>query len=264
MDRLALVINLKHLPEKWNVARDRLWEAGFRNIERLDAVYGKNVKDLKKEGFSASTRLLIQRPDIASGGRDVHTLGAAGCSLSHVKCWRRIVDENLPGAFIFEDDVLPLPGSQENIERWLSQGKDNSTMYWFGYSDRVDGNYGRSQGYYIPKIVAQAFLDAYFPIHLPIDLFFSDMMREKDVPIEVPPSPVMSQIVIEGASTTTPPGDACWKCSIPDTYEGFQGEYTQRAKHDLRPILLILLLMLILMILFSWRRVLGLWRSSRS
>jgi Glycosyltransferase family 25 (LPS biosynthesis protein) len=37
------------------------------------------------------------------------TLGHKGCSLSHFLLWKRIVDEQIPFATIFEDDVIPHP-----------------------------------------------------------------------------------------------------------------------------------------------------------
>lgn len=85
-----------------------LRQYGFTNVVRISAIDTRNtdninlVKDyIKPEAYNTLVN------NITTGKRRSHrelTKGAIGCYLSHLKTYRKIVDENIPYAIIFEDD----------------------------------------------------------------------------------------------------------------------------------------------------------------
>jgi len=68
-------------------------------FEFIRGVYGKTIKNQE----------LIEKFDYKNAeihlGRVV-SLNEVGCALSHQKVYKKIIDDNLDGAFIFEDDVF--------------------------------------------------------------------------------------------------------------------------------------------------------------
>ncbi|MFT4693934.1 MAG: glycosyl transferase family 25 [Francisella sp.] len=92
------VVNLKKDKDR----RDHICKHfAERNVEFefIDAVYGKNLtpNELKqKVDFDGCKKNL---------GRET-SLGEIGCSLSHKLIYDKIVEENLFGAFVFEDDAV--------------------------------------------------------------------------------------------------------------------------------------------------------------
>ena len=69
---------------------------------RLPAVDGASLSHSARRAAVARFHALLAR------GR-LYTPGQIGCTLSHQAAYRRMIDENLPAALIFEDDVLLTP-----------------------------------------------------------------------------------------------------------------------------------------------------------
>lgn len=93
------VINLKKNTARWNISKERIQDAGFRNIERFDAIDKNNLEANWK---------LLNNPVIASQKDPCFYKfpGKQGCFLSHILIWKDIIEKEIPVTTIFEDDVL--------------------------------------------------------------------------------------------------------------------------------------------------------------
>ncbi len=89
----TFIVNL----EKDTIKREKMLEQTKKfslNAETIPAVYGKNLskEDLKN--------LVYDYPNCSL------SLGEIGCALSHVNIYNKMIKEDIPIAFILEDDVI--------------------------------------------------------------------------------------------------------------------------------------------------------------
>lgn len=108
------VINLDRQPERLRRMESLFDGLGLR-FSRVDAVDGQKlpVEEIRR----------LQSAD--AGSRELRA-GETACFLSHRQCWQRIVDENLPCAAIFEDDLHlgSDAGALLSIEGWVPADAD--------------------------------------------------------------------------------------------------------------------------------------------
>lgn len=94
----VFLINLDRSTERLQRASEQIEAAGF-TFERVPAVDGATLTDEKiAKVFDAKAAAKRFHYDL--------TAGEVGCYLSHVKCWEKIIDDNLDYAVILEDDLL--------------------------------------------------------------------------------------------------------------------------------------------------------------
>ena len=86
----------------------RLHEAG---VEGVEWVVGVNGKTLSPEEVADAATPMCAR---------FCTPGIVGCALSHMKCWRLVVERGLSHALILEDDAKLEPGFREKLEQGLA------------------------------------------------------------------------------------------------------------------------------------------------
>jgi GR25 family glycosyltransferase involved in LPS biosynthesis len=60
--------------------------------------------------------------------------GALGCSASHRKIWKEVIDQNLDMAMILEDDVRFVDGAMEELDKALSELPDDFDILYVGSS----------------------------------------------------------------------------------------------------------------------------------
>lgn len=96
----TFVVNMDRCVERWEVSKKRIEDAGFCNVERFRATDAAH-DDLKaawaqhgSPKFDPSDKAFVTYP------------GTQGCMLSHLNIWKKMIDENIEVAVIFEDDVL--------------------------------------------------------------------------------------------------------------------------------------------------------------
>lgn len=88
------VINLKRRPDRLEQFFKRC-PYKQESVEVIYAFDGKNPEQEKEKERKLITRFPKDRQP-----------GAIGCSISHLRIWKRMVNENIPLAMIFEDDCL--------------------------------------------------------------------------------------------------------------------------------------------------------------
>jgi glycosyl transferase, family 25 len=96
----CFVISLAAVPERLAFAAEGFAAIGLE-FEAIEAVDGADLTTAERRRYS-------QLRSLFHVGHGL-TAGAFACSLSHLEFYRRMVDEQLPMAVIFEDDVQPLP-----------------------------------------------------------------------------------------------------------------------------------------------------------
>ena len=103
----AFLINLDRHPDRLASARARLARVGV-HAERVAAVDGAALSPAARRAAVSRFHALLAR------GR-LYTPGQIGCALSHHAVYRRMIDEDIPAALVFEDDVLPTPGFSASL-----------------------------------------------------------------------------------------------------------------------------------------------------
>ena len=103
----VLVISLTRREDKWQSIESRLRVAGFRNYERVDAVNGRNmtIDHVKRVVSDDALTHLGKHPQRIDELKDLRTLGAIACFLSHLSAWQIVVERGWERALILEDDV---------------------------------------------------------------------------------------------------------------------------------------------------------------
>lgn len=96
------IINLDRKPERYDVSLRRIKEAGFVNVSRHRAIdAGCQETDLKQEWARHGNPKLAKNKNFTT----LHK-GEQGCFLSHINVWIDVINNNIPYAIIFEDDIL--------------------------------------------------------------------------------------------------------------------------------------------------------------
>ena len=92
-------------------------------FEFLNAVDGRH-------GLAKRHESLIDRSGAAA--RQSYPLADTefGCALSHMKAYRRIVDEDIPYAMILEDDAIPQPDLPRFVERRFFEASDLTSLFY--------------------------------------------------------------------------------------------------------------------------------------
>ena len=136
------------------VSEDKMTLAGFvinldRDTDRYQAFLKKFQPNLIKiDRFSAVDGKVYRsgKPDdLSFFAQYFATNKAIGCFKSHLLIWQQIVDQNLPFAVIFEDDVFPVDPEQWEHQIQSVITKMNDSAPWdvilLGYHSQFMTNY---------------------------------------------------------------------------------------------------------------------------
>lgn len=104
------VLNLDRSVKRWETAKAVMDGAGLE-VQRFPAVDGRLLS--KEELLRESTKIATF----------FQPRGVIGCYLSHKKFWKMIVDNDLPAAIVFEDDVELVDGFKEKLQYNLERLK---------------------------------------------------------------------------------------------------------------------------------------------
>jgi len=98
----AFIINLERRPDRWQSVLPNIENAGFKNIQRYNAVDARHPEACQRvyQALGAPKR----HPTFNNDFNDYP--GTYGVFLSQVSLWKKIVDEAIPLACIFEDDAV--------------------------------------------------------------------------------------------------------------------------------------------------------------
>jgi glycosyl transferase, family 25 len=176
------VINLEQDIMKKEHIQNHFREHGVENYTFIKAIDGRKLSgDELLEVYDEKKALEVHGRPLARG--------EIGCTLSHLECYKKIISQNLPGAFIFEDDVVFSVDTtclMKKIQNNSAQLKTGVVL--LGYAKYVctyntlinlTNKYclkkihkaGFSHGYFITHKAAQEILNFFSPISFPIDIW---------------------------------------------------------------------------------------------
>jgi len=185
----VFVINLKSSSDRMENTHRQLEQAGIK-YRLVEAVDGRGLPD----------DYLINNPDFGIFKTGVYSRylrkEEIGCTLSHLKIFRQIIDDHVPAACILEDDNDYSPDFGAILEM-IEQNHSNWDLLYLGHrsvciteeatgqkneklhpSDYFIGEpfevpYG-SHGYIITNSAAGKLLENAYPIKAPIDVYLGN------------------------------------------------------------------------------------------
>ena len=179
----VFVLNLKKDTERREYITKHLKDRGIE-FELIEGVYGKDLSQQQLD-----TLVDIEAAKKIRGKK--MALNEIGCSLSHQKIYKRILEDNLDGAFIFEDDVY----TSKDIKKIMDITYDNRSKFtkkfWLVMSQsyininkrilKIDSQYSFHKGirvkctdaYYIDNVAARKLINLNSPVK-----YVADWLRE--------------------------------------------------------------------------------------
>jgi GR25 family glycosyltransferase involved in LPS biosynthesis len=180
------VINLKHRVDRLKKMDYMLKSIGgkFSEYERIEAVDGKLITEKEKNKLlSLKSRRLFNNP---ISFKDIKSLGAIGCYISHVEVWKLALNRGEKNIIILEDDIqLKLDINQ--IDEYIKTRPDDYDICYldwyglYGYDNTKEYNSHWNKNncdeisffsaYMISKNGIKKLLQNVFPIEQQIDCY---------------------------------------------------------------------------------------------
>uniref|UniRef100_A0A6C0KU45 Glycosyl transferase family 25 domain-containing protein n=1 Tax=viral metagenome TaxID=1070528 RepID=A0A6C0KU45_9ZZZZ len=107
--------------------------------------------------------------------------GAVGCYLSHANIWKKMLDEKIDSAIIFEDDVQFNSGFKDRFEKFMKNLPSDGDVFFLDVSvnfkplkyddmfDKILGQFWGLHAYIMTNKGAQKLLPFVYPIEIQID-----------------------------------------------------------------------------------------------
>ncbi len=166
----VFIINLELDSKKREYITGHFKERGI-SFELINAIDGRELS-------SDELNKLVDLKKAKEYNKNSMALGEIGCALSHCLIYKKIIDDNLDGAFIFEDDII-LPKNMKEIINSIYKQRDKipknsyisfnrSYIYFLRKVINITNDIGVYRthlshgtiGYYIDKQAAQTLLIA--------------------------------------------------------------------------------------------------------
>lgn len=168
----CFIINCEHDTERRDITDRRVREVGFTNIEFFKA----------SDGYILPQNVFTEESIFLDG------LGERGVALSHKRLWKKIVEEDIERAIIFEDDITFHPEFKQEGSRLWNQIPKDGMIYmghccmYLGNGDRREPKIGFVEGmplaihsYVITKKAAKWFLDHFGECRENIDIHMKNL-----------------------------------------------------------------------------------------
>ena len=109
-------INLDRRQDRWQEVLSQPIAKKIPNLQRFSAVEGKNIDLENDPRISTLCRYNIKNKT-RRGHEMIDTIGAVGCSLSHIALWKKLVESNDNVFLIIEDDFLATEQDWETVRQ---------------------------------------------------------------------------------------------------------------------------------------------------
>ena len=100
----VFIINLRNEGNKLKKCIKNLELLGLNNIEVIRAIDENIAQELRHSYFDYMVQDNIEKGPYST--LIIPTWGAAGCAISHYRCWEIIIEKNIGNAIIVEDDIF--------------------------------------------------------------------------------------------------------------------------------------------------------------
>jgi len=232
-DTQLYYINLDNRPDRRKMFEGQLALAAMPPVERIPAVHGLSV-DIKKDkriGMNARVQVVTE---YRRSHYEIHSRGALGASLSHLKTWQKFLKSGAKYALIMEDDAQ-LPSTFAMMVKDCAKDLPASWDVWIlGWShtpvDTKDGvspfkrilHFIGAHCYIITRKAAQEFINEFFPIETHIEHFMNNvaflkgLIIVRDIRLHLP----QVDRVLNISDVRKPEG--CPTCVIDDKQEAME------------------------------------------
>jgi len=248
------VISMKERPERWKRYTEQPVTNKFKNARRSNAVNGKKLKYENDSRISVRTRLNIFR-NYRRSHYEIATLGAVGCSLSHIDIWKKFLATDSKYCFVMEDDCILTDETFTHINTLIPNLPPKWGVWLLGmYSPNLVFSpmhtkpwnriysFTASHAYVITRDAAKTFLQDAFPVESHIDHYISAISVLKDICIVQHPDIHIEffQEKISHASTTIDSNTSqhkktgCPVCKIPDDWSQIYKSSTRQTHKGMR------------------------------
>lgn len=215
------MINLPQFPQKYQRSLRNLAQLNI-TPQRVDAVYGKDLDDdyIKSITYPSVHYTMNRGRSLDS---DIANHGAIGCSLSHIKLWKQMIEKKEEMYLIIEDDVaVTAKVTTETINSFLQevcQHDPNWDVILLGWMKPLPGLISKdgdvrvapniyrindvtfgTHAYLINRKGAERLLKSAFPIIDQVDSYLSYMACRGDIHAYRPSRPFIDQYNPEGSS----------------------------------------------------------------
>lgn len=227
-DMYCVCISLARRPDRWTRFSDQPEVAQrLPHLQRFDAVDGKKIDVVNDKRINILTRRNILYKTRRSH-EEIDSVGAIGCSLSHIAVWREFLESGRSHALIFEDDAVVTPGFVAALNKALQSGDaDAADLITFSRACRFKDQLTLSSGfrpvqafilahaYIINQKAAQTFLDEAFPLSSHIDFYMSIQCNMKGLKMAASPALMLPQAGQTSDIQTKP---TCPMCDVPTNF----------------------------------------------
>jgi glycosyl transferase family 25 len=219
------IINLKKNTEKYHRCTDTLKLIGIEEAQRFEAIVGKDL-DRSYIKNICDPQVLYTLENGRKLDKEISTLGAIGCSLSHIALWEKMISDNISYMYIVEDDAKVVLAKKDDdiIEKLLQSLPDDWDIFYLGCKSvesnekmmpggkviKMNGVYFGSHAYVINQKGAKKLLEKCLPISCQVDSYMSYMNKYYGLNAYRPVDNLVVQYNPEGSSIQ----DLCVPCFI--------------------------------------------------
>lgn len=195
-DLPVYMINMDERKDRWKRAMSSEAIRAFKNLERLSATNGKELKYRTEKRISIGTRLRIFR-NYRRSHYEIATLGAIGASISHIRTWKKFYDSGEPYCIVMEDDAIWLPEYISKINEILPTVPTTCKMWLLGYYPKSlviehlksekpwnkVHSFTAAHSYLITREAAKKLLEEPYPIETHIEYYITTIATLKNFQI---------------------------------------------------------------------------------
>jgi len=179
-DLPIFVINLETDKNRWDFMKSQFDFLKATNVSRFPAIDMRNT-DLnslyKDDRVSLYTKFTIQKKHRCDH-KQIDTTGAIGSTMSHYNIWKKILNENIDVAIIFEDDIRLMSNFFDVANQEMKKYNGNFDILNLGYMKNAYSNIDDSVFYFgagcyiVTKKACEILCKHVFPIDTHVDAYF--------------------------------------------------------------------------------------------
>ena len=247
------VVSMKEREDRWKRFMDQPAISMLKRLKRSNAVNGKKLDPVNDSRISVRSRLNIFR-NYRRSHHEIATMGAVGCSLSHMEIWKKFLKSGAKYCFIMEDDAIITEQSLNTINELIPKLPASWGMWLLGsykpnfvYESMTTKpwnrvyNFTASHAYLLTRPAARIFLDSATPIESHVDHYMSNISILKNNLIVQNPNvhvEFFRKDHIKDApartidsNTSQHKENGCPVCKVPDDFSQIYVSPTGRTRH---------------------------------
>ena len=249
----AYVVSMKERPDRWKRFTDQPAVHMLKNLKRSNAVNGKKLDPLNDSRISVRSRLNIFR-NYRRSHHEVATLGAVGCSLSHIEIWKKFLKTGSKYCLIMEDDAIITEQALKEVNELIPKLPASWGIWILGcykpnlvYEvmplkpwNRVY-NFTASHAYLLTRPAARILLADANPIESHVDHYMGNIsILKNNLIVQTPEIHIefFKKDRIEKSATTTIDSNTsqhkkngCPVCKVPDDFSQIYVSPTGQTRH---------------------------------